>query len=300
MQTMNKSKLKFTRLNNRTKGILFILVSALSFALMSACIKIVGPLPIFQKVFFRNLISLFIATALVLKHKSSFVGKPENRKYLILRAVLGTAGIIFNFYAIEKLVLSDATMLNKLSPLFVILFSYLFLKEHINRNQIVAITIAFLGALLILKPSFNSDMIPGISGILGALSAGAGYTCLRILKTEPYYRTVFAFSAVSCAIVLPFAIYFYLPMTSFQFLTLMLAGVFATITQFSLTLAYSFAPAREISIFDYSNIIFSAIISYFLFYELPDILSVIGYFVIFGASLYMFLYQKNNTSSKTS
>ncbi|OON96452.1 MAG: hypothetical protein ATN31_09605 [Candidatus Epulonipiscioides saccharophilum] len=284
--------------NNRIKGIIFILISALSFAIMSGCIKMTGPLPTFQKLFFRNFISLFVSIILVVKHKGSFVGKPENRKYLILRALLGTLGIIFNFYAIEHLVLSDANMLNKLSPLFVILFSYIFLKEKINKNQIMAITIAFAGALLILKPSFSSDSLPGLAGLLGALNAGAAYTCLRALKNEAYYTTVFVFSFISCVVVLPFALYFYMPMSGFQIMLLFVAGIFATITQFALTLAYSYAPAREISIFDYSNIIFSAVISYLLFHQLPDIFSWIGYVVIFGASLYMFLYQKKLSNSQ--
>ncbi|OOB79546.1 MAG: hypothetical protein BEN19_07510 [Epulopiscium sp. Nuni2H_MBin003] len=283
----------FSNLSDRVKGILLILLSALAFAFMSAFVKLAGPLPSFQKVFFRNIVSAFVAAYLVYHFKGSYTGKKSNRQLILYRSIFGTLGIIFNFYAIDHLVLSDATMLNKLSPLFVILFSYMFLKEKINRRQILCITIAFLGALLIIKPSFNADLLPGIAGVLGAVGAGLAYTCLRGLgKSEPYYTTVFIFSTLSSLIVLPFAIYFYIPMTSSQLTFLLLAGACSTVSQFALTLAYGFAPAKEISIFDYTNVIFSALISLALFGELPDFLSIIGYIVIFTVALYMFFYQK--------
>ncbi len=284
---------KFNGLSDKMKGITFILISALAFALMSAFVKLAGPLPSFQKVFFRNIVAAFVAAYLIHKHHGSYVGKKESRKLIYLRTITGTLGILFNFYAIDHLVLSDANMLNKLSPLFVIIFSFIFLKESINMKQIIAIIVAFAGALLIIKPSFNADMIPGIAGILGAVGAGLAYTCLRALgKSEPYYTTVFIFSALSSLIVLPFALWFYVPMTFGQFALLMLAGVCATISQFSLTLAYGFAPAKDISIFDYTNVIFSAVISAALFGVLPDWWSVIGYCVIFASALYMYFYAK--------
>ncbi len=284
----------FNKLHDKTKGIIFILISALCFALMSAFVKLAGNLPSFQKVFFRNIVAVFVAAYLIHKHKGSYTGKKSSRKLLILRSITGTLGILFNFYAIDNLILSDANMLNKLSPLFVIIFSYIFLKEKINTHQTIAILIAFAGALLIIKPSFNADIIPGISGVLGAVGAGLAYTCLRGLgKSEPYYTTVFVFSLLSSLIVLPFAIVFYAPMTITQVILLLLAGVCATISQFSLTLAYGFAPAKEISIFDYTNVIFSAIISLALFGTLPDMLSVLGYIIIFSSAFYMFLYSKN-------
>lgn len=81
-------------------------------------------------------------------------------------------------------------------------------------------------------------------------------------------------------------------MTITQLVYLILAGIFASIGQFGVTLAYKYAPAKKISIFDYTNIIFSAIISFVIFGALPDFLSIIGYLIIFGSSLYMFIKEK--------
>ena len=281
--------MKNLTLSNRTKGVLFIIMSAFGFAMMSAFVKLSGDLPSFQKTFFRNITSCIIAFGIILVKKESFFGKLENQKILILRSLFGTLGIVFNFYAIDKLVLSDANMLNKLSPFFVIIFSALFLKEKINFKQGLAIIIAFIGALFIIKPQFNFDIIPSLIGVCGAICAAAAYTCLRVLGSrEKYYTIVFYFSFFSTIVILMV----YEKMTLVQFLYLILAGIFASIGQFGITIAYKYAKAKEISIFDYSNIIFSAIISFILFGVLPDYLSIIGYLVIFSVSLYMFLYNK--------
>lgn len=284
-------------ISDRNKGILFIIISSFGFAMMSAFIKLSGDLPSFQKTFFRNLVSCIIAFALILKYKESFFGSKENRKILVWRSIFGTLGIILNYYAIDRLVLSDANMLNKLSPFFVIIFSAIFLKEKIKTNQAIAVGIAFIGALFIIKPTLNFEVIPSVAGTMGAIFAAAAYTCLRVLGgKEKFYTVVFFFSLFSTLAILPFTIVVYKSMTIVQFGYLILAGIFASIGQFGVTLAYKYAPAKEISIFDYSNIIFSAIISIIIFNTIPDKFSFIGYIIIFSASYYMFRYNKKKGS----
>ena len=287
------------KLSNRTKGIIFIIMSAFGFAMMSAFIKLAGDLPSFQKTFFRNIVSVLVALILILKDRGSFFGKKENQKLLISRSVFGTMGILFNYYAIDRMVLSDANMLNKLSPFFVIIFSALFLKEKIKPNQFVALAVAFIGALFIIRPSFSFEMIPALAGTLGGISAAAAYTCVRALSGKEKPNTiVFYFSVFSSIVTFPLMIISYKPMSLLQLTYLIMAGVFASLGQFGITFAYKFAPGKEISIFDYTNIIFSALISIVLFGVLPDYLSVIGYLIIFGASLYMFINNKKLDRAK--
>lgn len=281
------------KISNRTKGIIFIIMSAFGFAMMSAFIKLSGDLPTFQKTFFRNIVAVIVAFILIIKNNESFFGKKENQKLLILRSVCGTIGIFLNYYAIDRLVLSDANMLNKLSPFFVIIFSAIFLKEKIKPNQFFALAIAFLGALFIIKPSFSFEIIPALAGTLGGISAAAAYTFVRSLGGKENPNTiVFYFSLFSSIVALPLMIISYKPMSITEFTYLILAGIFASVGQFGITFAYKFASGKEISIFDYTNIIFSAIISLYLFGILPDYLSVIGYLIIFSSSLYMFINNK--------
>lgn len=281
-------------MNNRNKGIILIILSAFGFAMMSAFVKLSGDLPSIQKAFFRNVISFLIALIMIIRNKESLFGKKENQKLLLMRSTFGTLGVVLNFYAIDHLVLSDANMLNKLSPFFVLIFCAIFLKENLKVNHILTITIGFIGALFIIKPAFNIDIIPYLAGLSSAVFAGAAYSCVRALgHRENHYTVVFYFSCFSVVTLLPIMIANYEPMTLLQLTYLILAGIFATIGQFGITLAYRYAPAKEISIFDYSNIIFSALISMFIFNQIPDFISIIGYFIIFAASLYMFIYNRN-------
>lgn len=277
-------------MSNTTKGIIALLISSLGFSLMSFFVKYSGDLPTVQKTFFRNFISMVIAFGLVIYYKEKLFGHKENQGLLLLRSGLGLLGVLLNFYVIDRMVLSDADILNKLSPFFTILLCAIFLKEYIRKYQMVSIIIALIGAVFIIQPSMSSDTGYALLGVLGAILAAGAYTVLRVLGSrEKFYTVVFYFSAFSTVALLPFFIFQYESMTFEQWIMLILAGIFAAFGQFGLTIAYSYAPAKEISIFFYSTIIFTAMLSIFILNEVPDMLSVIGYFIIFGASYYMYM-----------
>lgn len=276
-------------MTDKTKGIIALIIAALGFSLMSIFVKMAGDLPTVQKVIFRNAVSMVTAFIMITYNKDRYLGKKENIKYLIVRSIFGTVGMILFFYSIDNLVASDANALNKLSSFFLILFSFIILREKVKLKQIIAIIVAFLGSLFIIKPSFDFNMIPYITSISAAAFAGAAYTVLRILgKKEKYYTVVFFFSTFSFIVLLPFVIFNYQPMALEQVGFLLLTGLGATIGQFGTTIAYKFAPAKEISIFNYFNVVFVTIFAIPFLGEFPDYLSVIGYFVIFGAAFYMY------------
>ncbi|WP_187370475.1 MULTISPECIES: DMT family transporter [Virgibacillus] len=286
-------------MSNRNKGIILLLFSAFGFSMMAAFVKLSGDVPTVQKTFFRNAISMIIAFGFVKYYKERLFGRKENQKILLLRSSLGAIGIVLYFYAIDHLVLSDADMLNKLSPFLTIIFAAIFLKERTRVFQVVAIIIAFIGTLFIIKPEFSLDTVPYLAGFLSAVFAAGAYTVLRVLGSkEQYYTVVFYFSFFTTMILLPFVILFYQTMSWQQWVYLLAAGVFATVGQFGITIAYKYAPAKEISIFFYSTVVYSALISIILFDQIPDILSIIGYVIIFGASFYMFM--KNNKNDHNS
>ena len=82
-----------------------------------------------------------------------------------------------------------------------------------------------------------------------------------------------------------------------QLTYLLLAGFFATIGQFGITLAYKFAPAKDISIFTYSTVIFTTILSFTVFGQGPDTYSLIGYVIILSSMVYMFLKGRKETTA---
>ena len=280
-------------MNSRYKGIFFITLSALSFAFMNAFVRLSGDLPSVQKSFFRNLVAFFIALIMIIRSKDGFKIEKGNLKYMILRATFGTVGILCNFYAVDHLVLSDASMLNKMSPFFAVIFSCLVLKEKVNVPQALFVIGAFLGSLLVIKPTFsNMDLFPSVIGLLGGLGAGIAYTYVRkaTLHGEKGPFIVCFFSAFSCLVTLPFLIFDYHYMSLVQIGTLLAAGLAAAGGQFTITAAYSCAPAKEISVYDYSQIIFAAGPGFFVFGQIPDLLSWIGYAVICAMAVGMFFY----------
>lgn len=277
------------------KGIFYIILSAFCFSLMDMFVRMSGDLPSIQKSFFRNIVAAVFGCILVLKEKDSFQWKKGSGKYLILRSLFGTLGILCNFYAIDHLALADASMLNKMSPFFVVIFSFLFLKEKVTAAQILLVMGAFGGSLFVVKPTVsNLDLIPSLIGLLGGLGAGAAYTMVRKLGTVgvkgPFI--VFFFSTFSCVITLPWLIFDYHAMTLWQVLVLLLAGLCAAGGQFAITAAYCYAPASEISIYDYTKVIFSMILGFVMFQQIPDFYSWVGYVIICLMAVLMFFYNK--------
>ena len=284
--------------SNTVKGILCILASAFFFALMNLCVRLSGDLPSMQKSFFRNFVAFFFALAFMRRKKIWFSGKSSNILPLILRSVFGTVGILCNFYAVDHLVLADASMLNKMSPFFAIIFSCLILKEKVSPFQAMAVGGAFLGSLLIIKPTVTGmELFPAVLGFLGGMGAGAAYTMVRYLSElgEKGPFIVCFFSGFSCLVTLPFLIFSFYPMTIWQLAILLMAGLCAAGGQFTITAAYSYAPAREISVYDYSQIVFSAVLGYCVFGQIPDVLSWLGYLIICSMAVGMFFYHKKVT-----
>ena len=288
------------KVSNHTKGIICILLSALCFSGMSSFINLSGDVPVAQKIFFRNLVALFIAAFMLLKNKERFLPTKGCLPYHIIRSSVGLLGVFGNFYATTHMSsTADAAMLNKMSPFFTLIFSAIFLKEKVRPRQAIAIGIAFVGAMFVIKPTLsNIELIPSLTGFIGGIGAGAAYTCVRHMgnKGENSRFTVFFFSLFSCLVTAPYLIFNFHHMTKMQWIYLIMVGVCAAGGQFAITAAYTFAPSREISIYDYSNVIFTAISGYFfLGGQVPDLWSFIGYAIICSMALWMFIY--NNKAS---
>lgn len=283
--------------NNILKGILCIIIAGFGFALMSLFVKLSGDLPSMQKGFFRNIIAVFISSIPLIKHWKVINIPRNNTGWLVLisRSVFGTIGLVLNFYAISHISLADSSIIQKLSPFIIIILSYIFFKEEMTKFQVFAIIIAFIGITLIIKPSANNIISMGaLAALLGALCAGIAYTCVRYLGTHNISGEfiIFFFSSLSSLMLLPYLILDYRTMTYYQLSMLLLAGISATIGQYGVTFAYKFAAAKNISVFDYSQVLFSGIFGYMFFGEFPDFQSLIGYVIVISVGIVLVLRSK--------
>ena len=283
--------------SNILKGIFCIIIAGFGFALMSFFVKLSGDLPSMQKGFFRNIIAVFISSIPLIKHWRVINIPRNNTGWLVLisRSVFGTIGLVLNFYAISHISLADSSIIQKLSPFIIIILSYIFFKEEMTKFQVFAIIIAFIGITLIIKPSGNNIISMGaLAALLGALCAGIAYTCVRYLGTHNISGEfiIFFFSSLSSLMLLPYLIFDYRTMTFYQLSMLLLAGISATIGQYGVTFAYKFAAAKNISVFDYSQVLFSGIFGYMFFGEFPDFQSLIGYIIVISVGIVLVLRSK--------
>ena len=298
--------------SDRNKGILCIVASAFGFALMALFVRLCDDfgesVSCFQKSFFRNVIALAIAVAVFARRLrgprvQELKGSVKPRQFIIprppfitrnsclpllLRAVFGTVGIFANFYALSRIPIGEAMTLNKTAPFFTVFFSWLFLGERVSRRQVLCLVVAFVGAMLVMKPGFSGDdALASAVALTGGLGAGLAYVCvhqLGRLKVDGAFIVLF-FSAFSCLASLPFVVADYSPMTWGQVAILLGAGVGAAIGQFGVTAAYRYAEPRSIAAYDYTNVIFTSLFGFMFFAQVPDLLSVAGFAVILLAAL---------------
>lgn len=275
------------------KGIIYIIMSAFFFSLMNLFVKLTGDVPTLQKCFFRNLFALMVAVFTMAKSGTKFKIGKGNTKFLLGRSLAGSLGMLCHFYAIDHCsALSDASILNKLSPFFAIVFSIFVLGEIANRFDWLAVILAFSGALFVIKPTFTSSSIPTLAGFIGGMGAGLAYTFVRKLGTRKENSMVIVafFSGFTTLMLLPNLVLNYTAMSLKQWGFLCLTGIAAAFGQIYITKAYSAAPAKEISVYDFSIVIFSALWGFLFIGQLPDVLSVIGYIIIVGTAVTRWYY----------
>lgn len=275
------------------KGVLCILLSAFGFALMAMFVRLAdvcgnGQLPAVQKALFRNLVAAGIAGWAFFRRPSSVGRKvtipqtPGVWSDLILRCIFGSVGIFANFYALTHIPVGNAMALNRTAPFFTLLMGWILLGQRMSLRQMLCVTGAFAGAMLVIKPGTGLLSGHALIGLFGGFGAGAAYAFLHKLGKSGIDGAfiIFFFSVFSCVACVPFLVCGFVPMSLLQVGVLLAAGACAALGQFGITWGYRFAEPRQVSVYDYTGIIFAAILGFLAFGQIPDALSLIGFAVI--------------------
>ena len=281
------------------KGIMYMVLSSVFFALMVAAVKFLGEIPLAEKIFFRNLVGVVFALFMINKNDKNI--KASNLKIVLLRAFTGVLGIASYFYAISQMKMADAVILNKTSPFFVMIFAAVFLNEKIKKPQIFSLIFAIVGAFLVIKPGLSSELLPALVALSAGILSGISYTLLRHLRKSDSSETiVLFFCTFSTLAAVPFLFWgrFVIPDLK-EAAALFALGIFAVLAQFFVTQAYRFSEAGEVSIYAYSNIVFSALLGIMFFGEMLDLLSIIGGSVIIAAGFISFYAARMRKSKKS-
>ena len=179
-------------ITQKQKGILFMILSALSFASMQVVVRLSREIPTMEQICVRNLFILIVSFFIIRKKHGSYYGPKKYQPYLFGRSFFGFLGLITLFYASSHAAQGDVTVLNKLSPIFVTLLAAVFMKEKLSPIQIPALVLSVLGAFIVFRPSFQSDPFPLIVALLSAITSGIAYTFLGYFKGKADGITVIA------------------------------------------------------------------------------------------------------------
>ncbi len=288
-------------MTDRNKAILLILLSAFASASMGLLVNLAGDLPSMQKSFFRNFIACIFAFCIQLRSGEGFRVERSCVRLLSVRCLAGTLGLMASFYSMDRLPLADWTMIGKMAPFFTLLFSAIILGEKVDAFRKVCLVVAAVGSMFIVKPSFSNILLfPSVLCLCDAILSGVAYTLVRKLGIAGVSGSliVFYFSLSSSIATLPFAIFGYKEMSAMQFFLLFAAAACGFATQILLTVAYRLAPSKDISIFEYSQIVFAAFLGYVFLSQVPDSSSIAGYAIIILAASMLFLCDKERRLEK--
>lgn len=280
-------------MTQKQKGVLYMILSALSFAGMQVVVRLSRDIPTMEQIFMRNSFVLIVVFFVIRHKKGSLFGPAKYQPYLFGRSFFGFLGLITLFYASGHAAQGDVTILNKLSPICVTLLAVVFMKEKLSKVQIPALALSLAGAFIVFRPSFASNPLPLLMAFLSAVTAGIAYTFLAFFKDKVDGLTVMMhFSAFSAAASVPFMVKDFVVPNARQAMLLLLIGVFGSLGQAFITYAYRFAPASEISIYNYSGIIFSILLGALILGEPIKLTSVIGGVLVASASALVYLYNR--------
>ena len=281
--------------NNRREkniAILLIIASTAAFCCMNIFVRLsAGSVSTFEQSFFRNIVALGVS-AFMLKRRGieAFPQKPY-RIHVFIRSLFGFVGVLFLFYANAHATQADISIISRTTPVFVTVFSAVFLKDKLPKIQIPVIALCLLGAAIAIRPSFNSDSLPLFLTLCTSIMAGANYVIIAYCKGRVDPLTIiFDFSLMSVLGAGILMIPDFVVPDAKTLVLLLMVGVCGSLGQVFLTFGYQHAPAAELSIYDYSGIIFSSLLGFFVLGETLNAYTITAGILIFAAGLISYLY----------
>lgn len=257
-----------------------MLTAAFFYALIAANVKWIEGIPVFEKLFFRTFFGLVICLILLQKNHVSVKG--INRVGLVGRGLTGLLSTFLYYIALSHAPMAETVTLSNLYPFLLAILCAVFLKEKIHWYHLTALCLSFAGAVFIIRPGFHEINFYYIIALLSALFMAVTYTFLKkVRETDHPQVIVLWYSTICCLGCVPVMFFENLVIPSpFQLFQLTSLGIVATVFQLLMTAAYKYAPASELSIYSYASIIFSAILGFFIWGEVPVIFTVVGVVLI--------------------
>ncbi len=208
--------------------------------------------------------------------------RTQHFELLTVRSVSGSGAQLLYFLSLRSLPLLDASLLSNAAPLFIPLIVWAWLKKPVQAVVWVSLAIGLSGVVLIIKPSPQmfrdpSALIALGSGVLGAVGL---VTTNKLTETEPPFRILAYNFGISTLLLVPFAVMSWKPMSLHVALLLVTLGLCFAATQWLIIFAYHYGSATELSPFNYTVVIFSGLLGWAVFGNVPTLGAVIGTLLI--------------------
>ncbi len=272
------------------RGAILVSMGAIALTVMALIVKYLGPrMSPLEMQFFRSIIGLLLVAPLFWRTPLAPFQTPKLNLH-ILRGALGAAANAFLFYSITHLPLADAMALQFSRPLWAIPLALIVLGEVMEMRRFVATFIGFCGILIFARPFTSGFEVNALIGATGALFGAAAIIDVKKLsETEETRAIVFHFAFWNTVFSAIPALWVWITPTMNEFLLLIVIGILGIIGQGWLTHGFKTGDASALIPLDYARIIYGAVLGYFIFGEVPGLLSYIGMALIIGASIYLVL-----------
>ena len=264
------------------QGILFALASSALFIVVGALVRILNDrIGVFQILLFRQLVFILLLLPAVKGSWQEMV-RPRLVRIHLIRICGAFASLYLGFVAFSNLELADATALGFTQVLFVAAISRLFLGESVGFSRILTIGLGFAGVILIIRPDFSDpSMLYILAGLGAAMGAAVAASCVRRLTQTESKTVLLTYQAVFVGLIalIPAMINWHWP-TLPELGLLVVVGVVSSVATWLGVSAYKLGEANIITNVSYVKMIYSMLLGYWLFDEIPDQMALLGVLIL--------------------
>jgi drug/metabolite transporter (DMT)-like permease len=273
------------------RGFLYMAESALAFAVMGALVKAAGQrLPLGEIVLARAVVSL--ALSLTTLRRAGVHPLGRRRLRLLGRGVIGALGLACVFYAVTRLPLAEATVIQYLHPVFTAVLAALLLRERAGLGLVLSLALGAAGVIVVARPALlfggGAASLPPLAlaaALAGAFLSACAYVAVRHLSaTEHPVVIVFYFAWVAVVGSLPFVARSLVRPEGAEWLLLLGVGVAAQVGQVAMTEGLRREPAARATALSYLQVVFAAGLGALFFGEVPGLWTVLGALLILGGT----------------
>jgi drug/metabolite transporter (DMT)-like permease len=271
-------------------GVLYMIASVVCFSVMDICIKWLNYYPIGEVFFARFFIGLFPIFFIIPKDKLFSFYKTKRPGLHAFRAVTGSLAIIALFFGLRELPLADFVSLTFAGPIFVTIASILFLSEKVGLKRWSAVSLGFIGMLLIVQPAFTELNYYYITPIIFCIFFACVAISVRSLsKTEPIYRIAIYFTVLNCLLGLATLPYGWVVPTKIDIIIFIIMGLCGSIGNLLLTQSYRISEASLVTPIKYLSLVFAIVFGFLIWSEVPKFLTLLGASLVILSSFVIFI-----------